>query len=256
MNATISLTNSGVGYTSNSHLTLNNSNGNTGNTAGVPSVEYYKSGRNAVVNDLIASQQFNANNYLGTKTTFGKIESIITSSSAPTGDDGALDFYTCVNGISSLVLRLNGADNENNSFRPLDMNGQIIKTSTGNLDINTTASIGTGNLNLYAKQHIQLIPGTAGDIIGLTSNGNISMTANGSAGSTPGIISLVADRSISLASAQGGSDGSIILDTNSIGDIYFVGSNLETPTAGSNSGQYLRIRLNGTYYKIQLLNDT
>jgi hypothetical protein len=95
--------------------------------------------------------RFNANNYLGTKTPFGRIDCVATASSAGAGDDGALDFYSCVNGASSLVFRMNGADNENNSFRPLDMTGNNIKTSSGNMTIETTASSGVGTIVLTPK---------------------------------------------------------------------------------------------------------
>jgi len=150
-NAKIALTDSGIGGSANPQLLLQNSNATAGNTNGVSTMEYYKSGRNVVANDIIASQRFNANNYLGTKTAFGRIDCVATSSSAPAGDDGALDFYTCVNGTSSLVFRMNGADNENNSFRPLDMTGNNIKSSSGNLTIETTASSGTGTIALTPK---------------------------------------------------------------------------------------------------------
>jgi hypothetical protein len=39
------------------------------------------------------------------------------------------------------------------------------------------------------------------------------------------------------------------------GDLVFVGNNLQKAIAGGSSGQYLRIELNGNYYKIALLND-
>ena len=151
VNAKIALTDSGVGGSANPQLLLQNSNATAGNTNGVSTMEYYKSGRNVVANDVIASQRFNANNYLGTKTPFGRIDCVATSSSAIAGDDGALDFYTCVNGTSSLVFRLNGADNENNSFRPFDLNGNNLKSSSGNMTIETTASSGTGTIALAPK---------------------------------------------------------------------------------------------------------
>jgi hypothetical protein len=62
-----------------------------------------------------------------------------------------LDFYSLINGVNNLVFRLNGADNENNTFRPLDLNGNALKTSTGDLLIDATSSTGTGNINLTAK---------------------------------------------------------------------------------------------------------
>jgi hypothetical protein len=207
-----------IGYTSNYNLRMVNVNASVGNTTGVPSVEVYKSGRNVVTNDVIYSQQFYAKNYLGIKTQFGKIESVVTSSSAPTGDDGALDFYTCVNGTSSLVMRLNGADNENNSFRPLDMNGNNIRTSTGNLTIDTSGSSGPGILTLSALQSVNINSGGGSSIALNTSGGNFT------------------------------------LNTSTTGRIIFTGTNLQSGSAGGSSGQYLIITLNGIQYKIALLN--
>jgi len=208
-----------------------------GSAVGNPTINYRKRGNNGTANALVATHNFFAKNYLGAETLFGKIESVITNSSAPSGDDGALDFYTCVNGVSSLVMRLNGADNENNSFRPLDMNGNAIKTNTGDLIL--TASTTTAN----------------SDIDGSTTDGNITFTANTGAGGTNGFCFLTADRGVGLSSAQGGSNGNIILDVNNIGDLQLEGTTLISPTSGGNSGQHLRIKLNGTYYKIALQND-
>jgi hypothetical protein len=49
--------------------------------------------------------------------------------------------------------------------------------------------------------------------------------------------------------------GDFKIDTGS-GDLQLYGSNITAGSAGSSSGQYLRINLNGTSYKIALLNDT
>jgi hypothetical protein len=235
VNATIDLTNSGVGYTSNPQLTLNNSNATAGNTTGVPSVECYKSGRNGAVNDVIGSIFFNANDSAGVKRTFGKIESTITTTTAPSNHDGALDFYSLINGVNQLVFRLNGSDNENNSFRPLDMNNNEIKTSTGDLTLTTSVA--------------------NSDIAGTTTDGNISWTANTGAGGVNGFCFLTADRGVGITSAIGGSDGNIILDVNNIGDLQLEGTTLISGTSSGNSGQHLRIKLNGTYYKIKLEFD-
>ena len=257
---TMDATNKGVGYTSNPQLTLNNTNTTVGSTIGVPTMEFFKSGRNGSTSDIVGQLNFFGKDASGSKVQFGGIESLITSAGGGGGVDGALDFYTCVNNTSSisgksLVMRLNGADNENNSFRPLDMNGNPIRTSTGNLTIEASTSVGTGNLNLFAKQHIQLIPGLAGDIIGTTTNGNVSLTANEPGGTVNGFCILNADRGVSLTSALGGSNGNIILDVNNIGDLQLAGSTLESVTASASSGKYLRIKLNNVYYKIALLAD-
>jgi len=139
------------GYTSSPNIIVENALASAGNTTGVPSTKYYKSGRTTVLNDVIMSQQFNAKNYANVEKTYGKIECSITGASAITGDDGALDFYTLINGVNQNVLRLNGADNENNTFRPFDLNGNALKTSVTNLEINSTSSTGTGQIILTPK---------------------------------------------------------------------------------------------------------
>ena len=159
--ARIGLTNSGIGYDTNSQLTLNNSNATAGTTAGVPSIEMNKSGRNGAINDVVGSVFFNALDSGGVKRTFGKIESTITTTTAPSNHDGALDFYSLINSVNQLVFRLNGADNENNSFRPFDLNGNALKTSTGTLSIDATSSTpGTGQITIAPKTGSNLAIGT------------------------------------------------------------------------------------------------
>jgi len=207
-----------AGYSAQSMIELFNSNATVGNTTGVPSFDFYKFGRNVVQNDVINSIFCYAKNYLGTKTLFSKIETVVTNSSAGGGDDGALDFYTCVNGTPSLVMRLNGADNENNSFRPLDMNGNNIRTATGNMTIDTTGSSGPGILTLSSKQSIVINSGGGSNIALNTSSGNLTV------------------------------------DTGATGGIQLTGTALQSASSGGNSGQHLVITLNGVQYKIALQN--
>ena len=177
-NATISLTNSGVGYTTNPTLLINNSNATAGNTTGVPSIELTKTGRNGALNDVIGSVFFNALDGVGVERTFGKIESTITTNTAPSNYDGALDFYSLINGVNNLVFRLNGADNENNTFRPFDLNGNALKTSTGDLPINATSSTGTGHIDITSK---------TGAVVNVANSINI----NASASTGNGFINLI-----------------------------------------------------------------
>jgi len=140
-----------VGYLTDDLLLLENTNATAGDTTGVPSLEMYKSGRNGAIGDIISTIQFSAKDISGIKRSFARIESTITTNTAPLNIDGSLDFYSLINGVNNLVFRLNGADNENNSFRPLDLNGNSLKTSTGDLLIDATSSTGTGNITLSPK---------------------------------------------------------------------------------------------------------
>lgn len=139
-----------TGFTANPIIELKNSNATAGDTTGVPSIHYYKNGRNAVANDYIASQHFYAKNYVGAKTEFCRITSQ-TTNTALNNDDGAIGIWCLVNGTIQQVFLFNGADNENNSYRPLDLNGNALKTSQNNLNIDASASSGTGQITLTPK---------------------------------------------------------------------------------------------------------
>jgi hypothetical protein len=80
-----------------------------------------------------------------------------------------------VDGNNNIVFRMNGADNENNCFRPLDMAGggalNNIKTSNGNLSITTaTSSLAGAVLTLDTKDNV------AGSGAGLALTGNTLLT--------------------------------------------------------------------------------
>ena len=148
---TLTLNTNMVGDVTDQLLVLENTNTTAGATTGIPSVQYYKSGRNVAQNDYIASQHFYANNYLGTKREFGRLTYQATNSSAGGGDDGAFGVWCAVNGVTQQVFSFNGGDNQNNSFRPLDLNGNALVTSTLNLTIDSSGSSGLGQIILTPK---------------------------------------------------------------------------------------------------------
>jgi hypothetical protein len=129
---------------------------NAGFAVGVPTIEYYKSGRNTTAGDIICSQKFYAKNYNGVKTLFSKIEASVRNTSNG-NDDGAVGIFATLNGVLSEFFRFNGADGENNTFYPIDLNNQAIKSSTGNINITANASTGTGNITLTPKATGSLI---------------------------------------------------------------------------------------------------
>jgi hypothetical protein len=129
----------------------------------VPSVEYYKSGRNTVNGDIIGSQHFYANDSSsGTKTEYAKMEAkvITATSGGPTG--GRLSLSVFQSGAMTEYFRLDSADGENNCLRPLDMNGNAIKSSQNNLLLqptypNTVRVIGSTGTN-QTTQYIKFNP--------------------------------------------------------------------------------------------------
>ena len=92
--------------------------------------------------------------------------------------DGSITMSCLINGAISDFFTFNGADSENNSLKPLDMNGQAFKTSSGNLLISAASSTGVGQIQIDTK------PGTLGSGLGLALSGNTltSPTAGGSSG--------------------------------------------------------------------------
>jgi hypothetical protein len=178
--STLGITSSTTGYTSSPALLINNTDATAGATNGVPSIELTKSGRNGAVNDVTGSIFFNALDSAGVERTFGKMESRITTTTAPSNHDGALDFYSLINSVNQLVFRLNGADNENNSFRPLDLNGNALKTSTTNLTIDATASTGTGQIIISPKTTSDLLVNSSISVPAITNNISVGTSADNS----------------------------------------------------------------------------
>ena len=56
----------------------------------------------------------------------------------------------------STFLEINGNENEINSFRPLDMNGNSVKTNAGNLAISSTSSLGAGTIDITSKSAVNI----------------------------------------------------------------------------------------------------
>jgi hypothetical protein len=144
-NGILTLNSTGSGYTNAPQVNLQSNNNTAGSTVGVPSMSYYKAGRNAVADDLITTHHFYARNYAGTKTEFARVEVAVRNTGAG-NDDGSIGFLGLINGVQTEFFRLNGADSENNMFLNLDMNGNSVKTTAGNITIDASTSAGTGSI--------------------------------------------------------------------------------------------------------------
>jgi hypothetical protein len=127
--------------------------------------------------DYLYRQQHIGKNTAGTQITFGGID-CISRNVAAANEDGVLAFNCAVNGVSTKVLEMNGNESEINAFQALDMNGQAIKTASGNMAITATASSGTGTITLAPKDAV------AGSGTGLVLTGNtfLNVSAGASAG--------------------------------------------------------------------------
>jgi hypothetical protein len=194
-NNSLAVNSTASGYTNTYEVQLQNLNATSGFTTGVPSVHYYKAGRNAVSGDVIGSEHFYGKNVAGTKVEFARVEAQARTVTAG-AETGYWGVSVPVAGVMTNFLQCNANTNSVNMFKSVDMNGQILKTSSNNINIDASTSSGAGIINLTTKA------GTAGSGAGLTLTGN-TLTAS---------------------------------------------------TVGASAGQYLCLTINGTVYKIALLN--
>jgi hypothetical protein len=298
-----------VGGITNPLLVLKNTNA----TAGGATFETYKDDQpTSTGGDPVGIWTASCNTNIG-KTEITRISAVANGVGAG-NNDGSLVFACKVN--SSLApqnfINCNGGAGlgatpvgEVQFSKPINMFGQSIYTTTGDMAISTTNSSGTGIItvapnttgyvnipseadptndyirinpqftansqqitmtaydtptdfrnniyltNSYISPELELsvdLGGGAGRAVRLSSNANSAtnvLTAVDTQTNAP--------FQIDTSSYTNGSIDLKVNDTT--GDILFTGTNLQSNTAGGNSGQHLRIKLNGTYYKIKLEDD-
>jgi len=132
-------------------------------------------------------------------------------------------------------------DTENNKI--VGTNDELALSSEGIISLTTTSGVGQlHNININS----------AGDIL-IVSSSSSNMTApSGLYINTAG--TNVGDGIIHFTGAY--SSDSFQITTNDLtGDLVFTGTHLQSNSSGGNSGEHLRIKLNGVYYKIALQND-
>jgi hypothetical protein len=165
-----------TGGLSNPMLTLENNSGivGTGPTGagGFVGFELYKSGVNVRQGDYIYSQSAYANSAVtGLKTEYSRITTQVTNTSVGGGQDGAIGIWTSVNGQLQQAMIFNGADNENNSFKPIDLTGNGLRSSTGQLILD--------GLTYNVPISIQSATGATGSGTGLLLTGQTIFGATG-----------------------------------------------------------------------------
>ena len=146
-------------------------------TTSYPCIKLQKQNTSTLVGNVISAVSSWARDYTNTSLEWSRIQTKVENNSVG-NQDATLSIHTIVNGTLSEVFNFNGGQNEINSFRPLDMNGNDIRSTSGNLTMNATLSTGTGQVQIQTK------PGTLGSGAGLFISGNTmtSTTAGGSSG--------------------------------------------------------------------------
>ena len=191
-----------------------------------PSLKLDKSGVAAPAAGTISAISSWAVDATGTSREWSRIQTK-TENVGVGNQDGTLSIFNSVNGVVSETFNFNGGQNENNCFRPLDMNNQQIRSNNGDLTLTTTASTGTGKISLNAKE-------------------DISMTAKQFDLTTQPTSPATAFAGIYLDSAGG-------MELQADGTLQITGTNKTTGSVSGASGLYLSITINGTPYKIELL---
>ena len=173
-----------------------------------------------------------------------------------------LPLFLGENGTSSYSGLLLGNGNNPTDFLILDRkdNTDVTQTAcsvglTGTGQINIESQLATGGIGISTTAAAPIVI-ASGQSVGVTAATDISIQASTSAAAQ---ISIGTSNTVfNMDEATGGitltAPNSLNL-TASIGDIVLTGTNIQSATASGASGQYLRIKLNGTFYKILLEND-
>ena len=148
--ANINLVDTDVGGALNPILNLQNTN-----ATGSVSMEVYKNKPTiGVAGDVLFNQSvYGKDNTFpnGLKQEYTRITHTIRDS-AGGGEDGSMELSCFVNGAVNTFLQINGNENEINCLKVLDMGGNNIRTTTGNITLDgTSAPSGSGNINLNPR---------------------------------------------------------------------------------------------------------
>jgi hypothetical protein len=155
---------------------------NTGASSGSVALEVYRNkGTAGIAGDVLYNMSVYGRDSIQNKQEFTRITHTIRDPTN-TAEDGSIEFGCFVNGAFTNMLQLNGNDvpsGEVNVLKPLDLTGNALKTSTGSMSIDTSASSTAGaTLTLATKDNV------AGSGAGLVLTGNTLL--NASAGGNSG----------------------------------------------------------------------
>jgi hypothetical protein len=280
--ANLKLATNNTGGGSNPMLTLNQNDTATG--AG--SIRMYK---NSFANgNAIGEVSFVAKTAIfgNPQREYARIDARIRNNNT-SNVDGSIGLSARVNDVLTEIVRINGVDNQTEFLQPIDMNGNAIKTSTGNITLDgTTAPNGSGQIiiNPRITSNLQIngsvnLPSVSNNFrigtFGVGFNSNLSSqnalfndTANGRSGELTytGVTAITNTATTTYTATGIQTDNNLLLETTGIGTniefkpessaggIVFTGTALQSNTAGGNSGEHLVITLNGVQYKIKLEN--
>lgn len=138
------------GYLGNTTLPMLTINNTLNSSISYPAVKLNRSGPNGAVGDIISSISSFGKDSAGASFEFSKLQTKLENVGAG-NQDGTLSVFNLVNGVLLETFNFNGGQNENNSFRPIDLNGNEIRSTATNFTINATASTGNGQVDILTK---------------------------------------------------------------------------------------------------------
>lgn len=154
-------------------------NGTSSGTGHITSVRINRPNINSASQDVLGQLGYFGNDSAGTNMEWARLQTKAENVNAG-NQDGTLSVFNRVNNVLQETFNFNGGQNENNSFRPLDMNGNAIIASTGSLSVGCGSSTTAGaTLTLATKDNV------AGSGAGLVLTGNT--LTNASAGGSSGL---------------------------------------------------------------------
>jgi hypothetical protein len=121
------------------------------NATGSVSLEVYKNKPTAgAAGDIMFNQSIYGKDSANVKQEYTRITHTLRDSTAG-ADEGSMEFLCLVGGNMSQMLQLNGLENEININKQVDLNGNTLRTSSGDILITAAASSGTGNITITPK---------------------------------------------------------------------------------------------------------
>ena len=153
-------------------IRLNSTSASSG-TTGAPNMVFRRN-KTISVGDCAGIISYGAVGVGISNAELARVSSYCKTNTSASLINGSLMLSARVNTAITDFLEINGAENQINALKPLDMNNNSIVSSTGGITLDATGSSGTGVITLNTKA------GTAGTGTGLVLTGNtLTMTATG-----------------------------------------------------------------------------
>jgi hypothetical protein len=146
-------------------------------TSSYPAIKISRTWVNSSAGEVLGSISSFGRDSDGDEREWGRLQ-VCADNTTASNQDSTVSIFNSVNGVMTEAFSCSGGTSDNNSYQNLDMNGNAMVTSSGNLRVSTVASSTTGaSLILATKDNVV----GSGQGLQLTGNTLISTTSGGSA---------------------------------------------------------------------------